>query len=150
MNVIKLLSPEALETFAAQPANNSRHSDFKIGKFVRLGGSIVVGMTVASSMEEDTAPSAVRHTDLFDYLRSNEPEAYDEAYAQRNSEQLLCAEVHDAGAVTFYLMEDPPRLVMDSESIFYKRADEDGRQRTLHLASQLVGESIIIAGEDLV
>lgn len=143
-DLIRPLSPEALEYFANGSIPVLDHELPLNGKFIRLGEIILVGTTIHyGRLDSMGRRPSLLHRDMLDYLLEND-EALGLPLVDPGSEPQIEGVLHDAGTTRIRVDEDshPVSLLLSRESFEFGRAGLGGRKRTAEIAQKLVGDKV--------
>lgn len=154
-DLIRPLSLGALEYFASGsiPVARSYGSPLRC-KFIRYGEAMMIGAAIdfGTPNYRGRKPS-VLHVNLFETLRMDE-EMFDAAHEAGAAEPYTTGGSYegifsDGGYATISAEGiKPVSLVLSGDSFHFGRADADGRQRSVEVAQQLVGDTITVTSRD--
>lgn len=154
-DLIRPLSLEALEYFASGniPVAVSYDSPLRC-KFIRYGEAMMIGSVIDFGKPDYRGRQAsILHVNLFEMLQMND-EAFSAAQAVAEAEPFSTGGryegiFNDGGYIRIGKNDSTPTsLVLYRDSFDFGRADAAGRQRSVEIAQQLVGNTITVSAKD--
>lgn len=154
-DLIRPLSLDALKYFASGeiPVAVDYESPLRC-KFIRYGEAMMIGAAIEFGTPNfQGRKSSILHVNLFEIL-TMDAEMFDAAHTAADAEPFSTGGryegiFNDGGYVTIGTEgTTPTSLVLRGDSYDFGRADAAGRQRSVEVAQQLVGDTITVTARD--